>query len=67
MENQNDKKSKIFFIIISISQIVCGIVGCWVLWGPGTGIGWGIWNAIMFIASGIVGFCASCSPSTRCM
>ena len=65
---EKDEKSKIFFIIISISQLACGTIGWWGLWGSERGAinGWEIWNAIIFTASAIVGFCASCS-TTRCM
>ena len=62
---ENDKKNS---IIISISQLACGTIGWWGLWGSERGAiyGWEIWNAIIFIASAIVGFCAS-SSTTRCM
>ena len=62
---KKDKKSKIFFIIISISQLICGFAGWLGLWGSERGAinGWEIWNAIIFTASAIVGFCASCSTT----
>ena len=63
MEIQHDKKTTIFFIIISILLLSCGIIGC--VFVREDGLGWGIWNAIIFIVSAIVGFSAAGSPS-RC-
>ena len=65
MEIQNDKKSTIFFIIISISLLACGIIGCVFVRGDALGLGWGIWNGITFIVCAIVGFSAAVGNTRR--